>query len=66
MVRFVHAPPPRTRAVVEAELASAATHRDHAARRMDFDAYQNLVAQIDDLLLELHAMIPGPREASES
>ena len=48
--------PRRTRRKVEAELVEAAHHRDDATRHLDFDAYQNLTEQIDDLLAELHTL----------
>jgi hypothetical protein len=48
--------------IVEHDLADATARRDHAALLGDFDAFQNLAEQIDDLLLELHALIPAPRQ----
>lgn len=52
MVLPVH----RTRAAVEHELADAIGHRDHAARILDFDAYQNCAQTVDSLLDELHRL----------
>ncbi len=49
-------PRPRTRAQVEKAIVEAAHHRDEATRHLDFDAYQHLTAQLDDLLAELHAL----------
>lgn len=47
---------PRTRDVVLDELDDARTHRNHAADRLDLEAYSHMVAFIDYLLGELFKM----------
>lgn len=58
-VRHVQA---RSRRRVERELVEASNARERATRALDFDAYQHLTEQIDDLLEELRAL-PAQRRA---
>ena len=55
--------PTRSRHVVEGELVAAITRRRHAADQLDLESYGHLAEHVDDLLKELHAMVPGQRPA---
>lgn len=64
-MRQIRVTRPRSRRDVEDELADVTRRREHATSLLDFDAYQHLTEQMDDLLLELHALIPEPRPPAD-
>lgn len=48
--------PRRSREDVLGEIEDASAHRQHANETDDFDSYQHLCEQIDDLRIELYRL----------